>query len=108
MRPISRFESWSSSLTKSTSVWRPLLPVENAPLVLCDRRSVHRSNLVEADKVSPGLIERDYFVKYDADQKWYWLSNQRPDEVIIFKSWDSCNEASVAGSNAGPIRIFVC
>lgn len=79
------------------NVWRPLLPVENAPLVLCDRRSVRRSDLLEADKVSPGLIERDYFVKYDADQKWYWLSNQRPDEVTIFKSWDSCNEASTAG-----------
>ncbi|OCL09233.1 hypothetical protein AOQ84DRAFT_404936 [Glonium stellatum] len=78
------------------NVWRPLHPVDNAPLVLCDRRSVRRSDLLEADKVSPGLIERDSMLKYDTNQKWYWLSNQQPDEVTLFKSWDSCNDENIA------------
>ena len=79
------------------SIWRPLQVVYNAPLVLCDRRSVRACDVLEADKVFPTKVDLDYLVKYNQDQKWYWLAGQQPDEVTLFKTWDSQCETEIAG-----------
>lgn len=71
------------------SLWRPLKPVENAPLVLCDSRTVFHEDLVEVDKVLPNKVEHSFYLKYRDYHKWFMLSNQQPDEVIFFNTWDS-------------------
>ncbi|KAH8591411.1 hypothetical protein B0O99DRAFT_690768 [Bisporella sp. PMI_857] len=71
------------------NLWRPLKPVENAPLVLCDSRTVFHEDLVEVDKVLPNKVEHSFYLKYRDYHKWFMLSNQQPDEVIFFNTWDS-------------------
>ncbi|KUJ16721.1 uncharacterized protein LY89DRAFT_645599 [Mollisia scopiformis] len=76
------------------NVWRPLGTVKNAPLVLTDRRSVHKEDLIEVEKVLPDKVERAYFVKYQAYHRWYYLSEQSPKDVAMFVTWD-CDEEEV-------------
>jgi hypothetical protein len=73
-----------------SSVWRSLLPVvEDNPFALLDPFSVVEEDLVETDRVSLISLGRMYNVKYNRDQKWYWLSKQTSDEVAIFVCFDS-------------------
>lgn len=75
-------------------MWRPLVPVvEDCPLALCDRRTVPKSDLVEADKIHHDHLEEGYYIKYNPAHEWYWLSRQRSDEVTLFVTWDSDHES---------------
>ncbi|KAH8768682.1 hypothetical protein F5882DRAFT_188302 [Hyaloscypha sp. PMI_1271] len=69
--------------------WRPLKPVEDSPLAFCDYHSIVDSALVAADRVSPEYCGEVYYLKFEAEQQWYYLSNQQPDEMSVFVSFDS-------------------
>ncbi|KAI0101400.1 hypothetical protein GGR51DRAFT_336070 [Nemania sp. FL0031] len=69
------------------NVWRPLSTVTSAPLVLADRRTVFKDDLIEVDQVMRDKVNKTAYVYYHPDQKWYWLSNQRSDEIIMFPTW---------------------
>lgn len=74
----------------SYSVWRPLIPViEDAPLALCDRQSVRNTDLLECDKIHADHVGEGLYLKYRATHRWYWLPQQRSDEVLSFLTWDS-------------------
>jgi hypothetical protein len=80
-------------LRQFRSVWRPLVQVvEDCPLALCDRRTVPKSDLVEADKIHHDHLEEGYYVKYNPAHQWYWLSEQKSNEVALFVTWDSEHE----------------
>jgi hypothetical protein len=63
--------------------------VHDAPLVLCDKRSVNGDELLGEDKVHVDFVEEGQYMKYRSTQKWYWLSEQTRDEVTVFVTWDS-------------------
>jgi len=73
------------------NVWRPIAnPVAHEPLALADYRSVDPEN----DLVSVRIIlpDREIYIfnlKHNPGHKWYYLSDQTPDEVILLKSFDS-------------------
>ncbi|KAE8443928.1 hypothetical protein EG329_001238 [Mollisiaceae sp. DMI_Dod_QoI] len=69
--------------------WRPLKPVEDSPLAFCDYYSIAHSALVAADRVSPEYCGEVYYLKFEAEQQWYYLSKQKPDEISVFLSFDS-------------------
>lgn len=72
------------------SIWRPLNDVVmNTPLLLCDRQSVQRKDLIEVDKVLPDKVEKSYFLHYRDYHRWHSLRNQRLDEVAMFITWRS-------------------
>lgn len=72
------------------NLWRPLKTVKSSPIVFGDPRTILREDLVEVDKISRDSVEFGFRVKNQIrpDQRWYWLSNQRPDEPVAFVSWD--------------------
>jgi len=77
------------------NVWRPLKePILDSPLALCDSRTVRSEDLVATDQVTRKLAGEIYYVKYNPEQRWHYLSNQKKDEVVVFKSYDS--EAGVS------------
>jgi hypothetical protein len=86
-RPVRRFAYYN--------VWRVLSPPpQDAPLALCDSRSVSQSDLVEADAVMdhPGKRETSYaglVIRYNPRHRWAYFSDMRSDEVIVFKQHDS-------------------
>lgn len=72
------------------SVWRPLNgTVEDAPLAFCDWSSVHVKDFIATDRPSREYVGEVYYPVYSDDQRWYWLSDQSPEELSVFLSYDS-------------------
>ncbi|KAI0789661.1 hypothetical protein C8Q75DRAFT_806825 [Abortiporus biennis] len=75
------------------NVWRPIgHPVAHEPLAVSDWRTLD----TEHDLVPVRFLYNDprpnagiYAVKYNPKHKWYYLSNQTPDEVTLIKCYDS-------------------
>ncbi|KAH7397972.1 hypothetical protein BKA64DRAFT_54138 [Cadophora sp. MPI-SDFR-AT-0126] len=83
------------------NVWKPLAVIRDSPLALCDPRSVSKDDLLEADRVSPFYAGEIYYLKYNPDQTWYWLSEQQPNEVTLFVTFDSqLNETGIMNTCA--------
>lgn len=71
-------------------MWKPLEnTVQEWPLAVCDGRTVKPTDLVETDSVRQGGVSTHFYARFDAAQKWYYLEEQRPDEALIFKHFDS-------------------
>ncbi|KAF1954825.1 hypothetical protein CC80DRAFT_475553 [Byssothecium circinans] len=71
------------------NAWKPLYTVYNHSLALCDRKSLHEENLISVDRVADEYVGEVYYLTHDNDQKWYWLKEQRADELCVFLSFDS-------------------
>lgn len=75
------------------NVWRPIRgPVEDAPLALCDARSVAPKDLVATDLRYPDRTGETYSVAYNPDHRWYYFPKMQPDEAILLKNYDSAED----------------
>jgi hypothetical protein len=67
------------------SIWKPLKgPLTDWPLAVCDARTVEESDLVATDIVRRTVFNENYQVYYNEKQEWWYLSGQRPDEIMVF------------------------
>jgi hypothetical protein len=72
------------------SVWRPLHHrVEDYPLALCDGSSVETDDLIESDHIRRHYLGSTLYLLNRPSHKWHYWNKQEPDEVIIFKNFDS-------------------
>lgn len=79
------------------NVWRPITPVESAPLALCDARTVSREDLFDSEIVG-GLGGLDFSLwgfnlAWQPDHRWYWVPHMQPSEAMVFKLFDSRADA---------------
>ena len=80
----------SSICTDKVQVWRPLETVHKDPLAVADARSVPDADLVPAAIHYPdGRRGETYTVRPGAGHRWFFKYAQRPDEVLVFKIFDS-------------------
>jgi hypothetical protein len=76
-------------------VWRTLTPApQDAPLALCDGRTVEARDCVPADTIldSPGSRlgrTEATLCRYNAEHRWYYFPHMTRDEVLVFKDFDS-------------------
>jgi hypothetical protein len=85
-------------MTNFGSVWRPLFRVvETAPLAFCDKQTVDYEDLIAADRVIPEYAGEIYYLKHNQNHRWYWLSEQTPEEVFMFTSYDSFANGDIPG-----------
>lgn len=78
-----------------TSAWRPTHgKVEDKPVTVCDGSTCKQSDLVTNDVVrSAGHGVREAWALLRGEgQKFYYLSHQSPDEVLMIKIFDSCRD----------------
>jgi hypothetical protein len=78
-------------LTILRSVWHPLRgPLVDWPLAVCDASTVDfTADTMSSDIVDPwGFIENTQ-IQHNPSQQWYYLRDQMPHELIIFKNADS-------------------
>ena len=81
------------SLKTSFSVWTPVEHlVEDWPLAVCDGTTVDASALVETDIVRIGSLSSNMFAMHRSRNRWYYLHQQKPGEVLIFKQFDTKSE----------------
>lgn len=74
------------------NLWRSTgLPVLDAPLALCDARTVGPDDLVAADIVYPNRTGEIHEVLYNPDHAWNYFPEMQFDEVLLFKQYDSAD-----------------
>lgn len=72
------------------NLWRSTrLPVLDAPLAVCDARTVRATDLVAADIVYPTRTGELFEVLHNPAHVWTYFSEMKFDEVLVFKQYDS-------------------
>ncbi|CZT07624.1 uncharacterized protein RAG0_13014 [Rhynchosporium agropyri] len=73
------------------NAWKPLVhPVQDNPITLCDYFSTEEKDLVTIEyHPTPQYAGEYYSLRYNEAQRWYWLSNQTAEELLLFLSYDS-------------------
>jgi hypothetical protein len=75
------------------NVWRPIRgPLEDAPLAVCDARSVAFGDLAPMDLIYPDRVGETYLVKFNAEHRWYYAPRMLADEALLIKSYDSATD----------------
>jgi hypothetical protein len=71
-------------------VWRPIRhPVESWPLAIADALSISPENLVVTERRYPDRVGQTYAITYNPAHRWYWFPHMRPDEALVFKTYES-------------------
>ncbi|WP_054531091.1 CmcJ/NvfI family oxidoreductase [Erythrobacter sp. SG61-1L] len=78
------------------NVWRVLSgPPQDVPLALCAWPSVEDGDLIDCLAIfdppdgGPEWSFGNYVIKHNPNHRWYYYSNMRPDEAIVFKTSES-------------------
>jgi len=71
-------------------VWRPIRrPVESWPLAIADAQTISPESLVVTERRYPDRIGQTYAITYDPAHRWYWFPRMRPEEALVFKTYES-------------------
>jgi hypothetical protein len=77
------------------NVWRPIKgPVLDAPLALCDARSVSANDLIASDVHYPTRTGEIYLVAHSPSHRWSYFPEMEPQEALVFKQYDSDTRAA--------------
>ena len=79
------------------NLWRPIKsPVLDAPLAVCDARSVAPKDLIASDLVYRDRRGETYNLVYNPGQRWFYAPEMRADEVLLLKCFDSRADGAVS------------
>jgi hypothetical protein len=71
-------------------VWRPIRhPVESWPLAIADAQSLSPADMVVTERRYPDRIGQTSAITWNPEHRWYWFPRMRPDEALVFKTYDS-------------------
>jgi len=72
------------------NVWRPIRgPLQDAPLAVCDARSIAPGDRIAADLIYRDRTTETYSFNYSPDHRWYYYPEMAQSEAILFKGFDS-------------------
>jgi hypothetical protein len=72
------------------NVWRPIGGrVLQAPLTVCDARTIEAKDLIPSDLVYREWTGETYAVAFNPRHRWYWYPQQTPSEATLLKIYDS-------------------
>jgi hypothetical protein len=72
------------------NVWRPINgPLEDAPLAVCDARTIAADDLIASDLIYPNLVGETYALSYNPAHRWYFFPKMRREEALLIKCFDS-------------------
>src|SRR3984957_19405198 len=75
------------------NVWRPIRgPLRDAPLAVCDARSVAPEDWVPQDLVYPDRTGEIFALTYNPAHRWFYAPAMRTDEVLLLKCFDSARD----------------
>lgn len=76
------------------NLWRPIRTVEEAPLAICDARSIAPGDFVATDLKYTGRTGEIYSVTHSPEQRWYTVPRMTPDEAMLLKCFDSAKDVA--------------
>ena len=72
------------------NLWRPMFsPLQDAPLAVCDSRTLHSEDLIPSDLVYRERVGETYSVRYNPDHRWFYVPEMRRDEALLLKIADT-------------------
>jgi hypothetical protein len=75
------------------NLWRPIRgPLRDAPLAVCDARSVDPADLVASDLVYRDRVGETYAVTYNPEHRWFYVPDMQPSEALLLKCFDSATD----------------
>jgi hypothetical protein len=75
------------------NLWRPIRgPLRDAPLALCDAKSVAASDLVASDLIYPNRNGETYSVTFNPEHRWFYFPEMTADEALLLKCYDSASD----------------
>ena len=74
------------------NVWKPLTPVEQAPLAVCDARTIASADLVPTDLLYPDRSGEVYSLRYGGAHRWFYYPRMQADEAMLLKCYDSARD----------------
>jgi hypothetical protein len=98
------------------SIWRPLKIVRRDPLAVSDQRTIQPDDYVPTVMKFPylgqpgvtGTHDIDcYLSRYSESHKWYWVEEQKPEEVTIVTFFDSAAEKEGGPASGGILHSSV-
>jgi hypothetical protein len=70
--------------------WRPIRhPVQSEPFAICDGQTIPEEGFVTLYRRYSYRTAETYHLSYHPDHLWYYFPKMTPDEVIMFKVFDS-------------------
>src|SRR6185436_5845275 len=77
------------------NMWRPIRgPLRDAPLAVCDSRTVAPDDLVPSDLVYRDRTGETYSVRYNPAHTWFYAPQMRRDEALLLKIADTKEDIS--------------
>ena len=77
------------------NMWRPIRgPLRDAPLAVCDSRTVASDDLVPSDLVYRERVGETYSVSYNPAHRWFYVPEMRRDEALLLKIADTREDIS--------------
>ena len=72
------------------NVWRPIAgPLQDAPLALCDARTIAADDLIASDLIYRDKVGETYALSYSPAHRWFYFPKLRRDEAVLIKCFDS-------------------
>ncbi len=72
------------------NVWRPIRgPVQEAPLAVCDARSIAQQDLVATDLRYRDRTGEVYSASFNPNHRWYYFPKMEKNEAVLLKCFDS-------------------
>jgi hypothetical protein len=72
------------------NLWRPIRgPLQDAPLAVCDARTVDPADLVPSDLVYRERVGETYSVTYNPAHQWYYVPEMQREEALLLKIADT-------------------
>jgi hypothetical protein len=76
------------------NLWRPIRPIEQAPLALCDATTVSAADLMLGEighkpGEDPPIKLEGFNVAHNPAHRWHYFPDMQPDELLVFKLCDS-------------------
>jgi hypothetical protein len=66
--------------------------VRQAPLAVCDARTIDQGDLIASDLVYPDWTGETYAAAYNPRHMWFWYPLQTPLEATPIKIYDSATD----------------
>ena len=74
-------------------VWRPIRhPVESWPLAIADAQTISANSLIVTERHYRDRVGQTFAIAYDPKHRWYWFPHMRPDEALVFKTYESARD----------------
>ena len=90
------------------NVWRAIKPISKDPLAVCDARTVREEDLVPIVSYLPPKGSGQYadfsggdrfellYKRHTPDERWYYIDQMQPEEVLMIKIFDSLSDGKTA------------